>query len=320
MTGIFRCGHVAVVGRTNAGKSTLLNHLVGEKVAIVSPTPQTTRTLIIGVVNRPGVQVVFVDTPGFHKPQHSLNRRMMRQAEGSLEGVDAAVVVIDAAGSPGRGDDYVLDRVRRADVPFVVALNKIDRLSNKADLLPMMQHASDAGPVAVVPIAARDGSGVEELLGVLMPLMPEAPAIYPADITTDQSERFMLAELIREKILLATREEIPHASTVLIESVEEKPRKGKPPMLVVAARLVAEKENQKAILIGKGGSMLKRIGIAAREDIEKQLGVSCHLSLQVGLHARWRDDDAMLDSLLAGTRALIMADRLEDGLPSGEEE
>ncbi len=320
MSAAFRCGHVAVVGRTNAGKSTLINQLVGEKVAIVSPTPQTTRTIVIGVVNRPGAQVVLVDTPGFHKPQHELNRRMMREAEGSLEGVDATIVVVDAAGSPGRGDDYVLDRVRQAGMPFVVALNKIDRLSNKAQLLPLMERLWELGPKAIVPLSARDGSGVPELLTEILALLPESPAIYPADITTDQTERFMVAELIREKILLATREEIPHASTVIIEGVQEKARRGAPPVLVVNARLLAEKENQKAILIGKGGEMLKRIGTAARLDIEQQLGIKCHLSLQVGLHAKWRDDHAMLDRMLAGTRALIAADGHDLPGPDQEDE
>jgi GTP-binding protein Era len=312
-----RCGHVAIVGRTNAGKSSLVNRLVGEKVAIVSPAPQTTRTCIIGACNRPGAQVVLVDTPGFHTPQHELNRRMVEEATHVLSGVDALVVVIDAAGDPGRGDDYVLARVKDSGTPFVVALNKIDTLKRKTDLLPMMERYHETGASAIVPVSAMTGDGVEPLLAEVVKLLPEGPAVYPTDIRTDQSERFFVAELIREKVLLATREEIPHATFVVVDDVEEKPREEGPPVLVIEARLLVEKENQKAILIGKGGSMLRRIGTAARQDIEAQLGVRCHLALVVGVHPRWREDGALLDSLLVPTRS---TDAILGSLPKMEEE
>lgn len=313
MTAPFRCGHVAIVGRTNAGKSTLVNRLVGEKISIVSPTPQTTRTIVVGVCNRPGAQVLLVDTPGFHKPQHEMNRRMMREAEGALEGVDAVIVLVDASDRPGRGDDYVLQRAREAGPPWVVALNKVDRMSRKSELLPLIEKYHALGPAAVVPISAADGMGVEDLLGEVIKLLPESPALHPPDITTDQTERFLVSELIREKILLATREEIPHATTVIVESMEDKPRAEGPGVLVVQARLLAEKENQKAILIGKGGAMLKKIGTAAREEIEKLLGVRCHLSLQVGLHPRWREDEGLLEEMFAGSRAILTEpDHLRD--------
>jgi GTP-binding protein Era len=315
MSGDFRCGHVAVVGRTNAGKSTLVNRLVGEKISIVSPTPQTTRTIVVGVRNEPGAQLVLVDTPGFHKPQHELNRRMMREAEGALEGVDAIVVLVDAADNPGRGDDFVLQRVRDAGPPFIIALNKVDRMSRKGELLPLIEKYWELGPAAVIPISSQTGLGVDDLVAECVKLLPESPAIYPADITTDQTERFLVAELIREKILLATREEIPHATTVLIESMEDKRRPEGKDVLVVEARLVTEKENQKAILIGKGGTMLKRIGTAARQEIEELLGVRCHLSLLVGLHPKWREDEGMLEEMFAGSRALVT----EPDLPSEDE-
>jgi GTPase len=320
MSGDFRCGHVAVVGRTNAGKSTLVNRLVGEKVAIVSPTPQTTRTIVVGMRNEPGAQIVLVDTPGFHKPQHELNRRMMREAEGALHGVDAIVAVVDAADDPGRGDDFVLRSVKEAGPPFVIALNKVDRMSRKGELLPLIERYWELGPAAVVPISAQTGLGVDDLAAEIVKLLPEAPAIYPVDITTDQTERFLVAELIREKILLATREEIPHATTVIVESIEEKTRPEGKGVLVVEARLLAEKENQKAILIGKGGAMLKRIGTAAREDIESLLGVRCHLSLLVGLHPRWREDEGLLDQMFAGSRALMTEpDDLAEDADAGDD-
>lgn len=316
----FRCGHVAIVGRTNAGKSTLVNRLVGEKISIVSPTAQTTRTIVVGACNRPGAQVLLVDTPGFHKPQHELNRRMMREAEGALEGVDAIVAMVDAADRPGRGDDYMLQRVRDAGPPFIIALNKVDRMGSKGELLPLIERYWELGPAAVVPISATTGLGVEDLLAEAIKLLPEAPALHPLDITTDQSERFLVSELIREKILLATREELPHATTVVVESMADRKREGGPDELVVEARLLAEKENQKAILIGKGGAMLKRIGMAARLEIESLLGVRCHLMLQVGVHPRWRDDDRMLDEMFAGTRAILTEPDVLDGDHDGDDD
>lgn len=333
MSDTIRCGHVAVVGRTNTGKSTLLNRIVGEKIAIVSPTPQTTRNTIIGLVNAyatedgrlvrhpgasdrtPVAQVVLVDTPGFHKPQHELNRRMVREAEAAMDEVEVIVALVDVSDRPGKGDDFVLQRVRAAGPPFVIALNKIDRMGRRSELLPLIQRYWELGPQAVVPISAETGDGIDELLKEVVALLPEAPPEYPLHLTTDQNEMFLVTELIREKVLLATREEIPHATTVVVESIEDRPRKGGKDVIVVTARLLVEKENQKGILIGKGGTMLKRIGMAARQDIEEQLGVTCHLDLEVGLHPHWREDDAMLDELFISTRAVFF-----DRDPPGEEE
>jgi GTP-binding protein Era len=301
----FRCGHVAIVGRTNAGKSTLVNRLVGEKVSIVSPVPQTTRNLVIGVRNEPDAQLVLVDTPGFHAPEHAMNRRMIEDATGSMSGVDVIVQLIDVSDAIGKGDAFVTSRAKGAGPPLVIALSKVDRVRPKERLLPIMERLAEEGAAAIVPISAVDGTGLEGLVAEIRERLPESPAIYPKDITTDQTERFLIAELVREKILLATRQEIPHATTVLVESVEEKIRPDGRTVLVVGARIAVEKENQKAILIGKGGSMLKRVGSDARRDIESLLNVRCHLSLEVAVMARWREDPRVLDRIFEGTRAMV---------------
>jgi len=302
----FRCGRVAVIGRTNAGKSTLLNRLVGEKVAIVSPVPQTTRHALLGVHAAEGLQVLFVDTPGVHAPQHELNRRMLEQTWGTLDGVDAVVLVLDASDRFGKGDAFALRRVRESGLPFVIALNKVDRVKPRERLLPMIERLhAEAGPHAIVPISALEGDNVERLVDELRVLLPEGPPLLPTDIASDQSERFFVAELIREKVLLATREEVPHATAVLIDAVEEKRGREGRPLLVVKASLVVEKPNQKGILIGKGGAMLKRIGTAARQDIEQLLGTACHLELFVRVSPRWRNDQRVLAEVFAEHRAPV---------------
>jgi GTP-binding protein Era len=306
--GMFRCGHVAVVGRTNAGKSTLVNRLVGEKVSIVSPVPQTTRNLILGMRNEPEMQVILVDTPGFHVPQHELNRRMLEEARGGMAGVDAVVLVIDASDHIGKGDEFAVAQVKRTDVPFVIAFNKVDLVRPKERLLPLLERFGESGAQALVPISAAEGTNLEGLMDAVRPLLPESPAIYPTDITTDQTERFLIAELIREKILLATRQEIPHASVVLIERIEEKQDRDGKPLLVVEATIGVEKENQKAILIGRGGAMLKSIGSDARRDVEAELGLHAHLALKVAVRSRWREDPSVLEMIFSGTRALITTD------------
>ena len=313
----FRCGHVAVVGRTNAGKSTLVNRLVGEKVSIVSPVPQTTRNLILGMRNEPGAQIILVDTPGFHLPQHELNRRMIDEARGGMAGVDAIILVIDASDHIGKGDEFVIEQVKRADIPFVIAFNKVDLVRPKERLLPVLERFGGIGAQALVPISATEGN-LDGLMDAIRGLLPESPAIYPTDITTDQTERFLIAELIREKILLATRQEIPHASVVLIERVEEKTDRDGKPLLVVEATIGVEKENQKAILIGRGGAMLKGIGTDARRDVESELGLRAHLALTVAVRPRWREDPSVLERIYSGTRALMSAD--EKGRPTWEEE
>lgn len=302
--GGFRCGHVAVLGRPNAGKSTLVNQLVGRKVAIVSAVPQTTRTTILGIRHEPGAQLIFVDTPGIHVPKHELNRRMVAEAYTALAAVDIAIHVIDAADRVGGGDSFVAKRIRDEGAPWIVALNKVDRVRPKERLLPLMQRFADEGAAAVVPISALDGRNLEGLLTEIRARLPEAPPTYPSDLTTDQTERFMVAELIRERVLEATREEVPHATTVLLDALEERTRPEGSTLLVVEASLVVEKENQKGILIGRGGQMLKRIGTAARAEIEERLGVSCHLGLFVKVVRRWREDRAVLSAVFSGNRGV----------------
>ncbi len=304
----FRSGRVAVMGRTNAGKSTLVNRLVGEKVAIVSPVPQTTRSVILGVLNEPDAQLVFLDTPGIHAPQYLLNRRMLEDAQGAMAGADVTLLVVDAADRPGRGDAFALQRVRDAGLPFVVALNKVDALSRKEDLLPMIERHAEAGARAVVPTSALEGTGLDGLLAELRALLPEAPPLQRRDVVSDQSRAFRVGELIREKVFLATREEVPHASTVFVESMAERAREDGRRILVVEATIAVEKENQKAIMIGRGGAMLKRIGTAARLEIESALGVSCHLSLHVVVLPRWRDDQGVLERVFSDARASATAD------------
>ena len=305
MTTPFRAGHVAIVGRTNAGKSTLVNRLVGEKVSIVSPVPQTTRNLVIGVRNEPHAQLVLVDTPGFHLPEHELNRRMIDEARGGMAGVDAVVLVIDASDRIGKGDHFVLEQVKKLGTPFVVALSKVDLVQDKQRLLPMLERFQEAGAAALVPVSAKQGLNVDALVEEVVKLLPEMPAIYPRDVTTDQTERFLVAELIREKILLATRQEVPHAAVVLVERMAEKEKRDGTPLLVVEATIAVEKENQKAILIGKQGAMLGRIGSEARKDIEAEVGMQCHLALTVAVRHRWREDAEVLDRVFSGTRAII---------------
>ena len=309
----FRCGRVAVVGRPNAGKSTLVNRLVGRKVAIVSAVPQTTRNVILGVRNEPGCQLIFIDTPGVHLPKHELNRRMVAEAYAAMEGVDAIVAVIDASARMGRGDRFVIERVQATGIPFVLLLNKADRVKPKERLLPVIAELAAGPAVAVVPASALHGQGLDGLLTELRALVPEGPAQLPLDLATDQTERFMIAELIREKVLDATREEVPHATTVLVDALRETEGAGERPRLVVDASLVVEKENQKAILIGRGGQMLKRIGTAARLDVEEQLGVSCRLNLFVKVVRKWREDRAVLAQVFEGSRGVV------PGRPSAEE-
>jgi GTP-binding protein Era len=313
VSGTFRCGRVAILGRTNAGKSTLLNRLVGEKVAIVSGTPQTTRQLITGVYNGEDAQVVFVDTPGLHKPQHLMNRRMLDQSYGAMGDVDAVLLLADAGDGIGRGDQFAISRVEDGGRPWLMALNKVDRVKPKDKLLPMIEGLQGRkGLRAVVPISAANGSGVDGLVQELVAMLPEAPALYPRDMTSDQTERFFVAELIREKVLHATKQEVPHATAIFIEEMIEEPREKGGPILMVKAALAVEKPNQKGIIIGKAGSMLKKIGTAARLDIEQQLGRRCHLDIFVKVLAHWRDNERLIGDVLADPRA--DAARLEDEL------
>ncbi|MGO9515775.1 MAG: GTPase Era [Candidatus Korobacteraceae bacterium] len=286
----FRSGFVSIIGRPNAGKSTLLNALVGEKLAIVTRKPQTTRNRIQGIVNverkgkRPSGQIVLVDTPGVHKPINSLNRRMMKEVYDALEACDLLLLIVDASEKFGAGDKFVLDIVKRSAQPCFLLLNKIDKLE-KQRLLPLIAEYEERQKFAeVIPISAMKRQGLDTLLDAVIKTLPEGPRYFPKDQVTDQPERFLVAELIREQVLLATEQEVPYATTVLIEQYEES---GK--LTRVAATIYCERDGQKAILIGKQGANLKKIGTAARLQIQKLLNTKVYLELFVKVRPGWRD-------------------------------
>jgi GTP-binding protein Era len=285
-------GFVTIVGRPNVGKSTLLNRLVGQKVAIVTEKPQTTRNRILAVANSPAAQMVFFDTPGIHKPKHEMNRRMVELAIRSLKSVDLALLVVDVTQAFGGGDEFVLERVREAGVPVVLALNKIDRI-RKPEILGIIDDYRHRHEFAeIVPLSALTGENVDALVSALERHLPEGEPLYPAETLTDLPERFFVAEIVREKILEATREEIPYSTAVVIDSWEEGDR-----LTRIEASVLVERESQKGILVGKGGSMLKRIGTAARQDIEAFLGAKVFLGLHVRVRPEWRENERLLSEL-----------------------
>ena len=289
-----RAGTVALVGRPNAGKSTLLNRLLAEKVAIVSDKPQTTRHRMVGILSAPEGQIVFHDTPGVHKPLHRLNRRMVSAATEALAEADVVCLIVDASEPFGNGDRFLLDLVARAAQPKVAVLNKIDRAS-KPKLLPRMaQYAAGADFAAVVPLSALDGDGCERLLAELWKLLPEGPPLYDPELLTVHSERFLVAERIREKVLDATREELPFTTAVLVEEWDDR---GAERALHIAAAILVERDSHKSILVGKRGEMIKKIGTAARLDLEEFLGRKLFLDLRVRHEPNWREDQRLLAEL-----------------------
>ena len=288
----FRSGFVAVLGRPNAGKSTLVNRLVGHKVAIVSAHPQTTRNRILGIVNQPSMQMVLVDTPGLHKPDSALNRQMMEEVTQALEGIDALLLMVDASAEFGPGDRYALELVRKFGGPALLLLNKVDRIE-KERLLPLIDRYQKAHDFrGIFPISALTGDGVPEMLAQLTDLLPEGEPSFPPDQFTDQPERFLAAEIVREKALLHTREEVPHALAVLVDNFEEKEK-----LIRIRATIYVEREGQKGIVIGRGGEMLKRIGTEARQELEQMLGVKIFLELFVKVQRDWRDKPGLVRQL-----------------------
>lgn len=293
-----KSGFVALIGRPNAGKSTLLNRFAGQKLAIVSDKPQTTRHRIQAVCNRPGGQFVFIDTPGIHKPMHRMNRRMVEAATGTLGEVDVIVLVVDATEPPGGGDRYVVDLLRQVQTPVIVALNKVDRV-HKPKLLPLMQRCAQAlAPRGIVPVAALTGEGVADLEAEILETLPEGDPLFPDDYLTDQTERTLAAELIREKVLHHTRDELPFTTGVVIEQFEEAEREGG--LTRIHAAILVDHDSQKPIVVGKGGSMIKRIGTEARHDLEDMLGGKVFLDLHVKVRTDWRDDERILDEMGMG--------------------
>jgi GTPase len=288
-------GFVSLIGRPNAGKSTLLNRLVGSKLAIVSNKPQTTRNRILGVRNYPDAQVVFLDTPGIHRPLHRMNVRMVEAAFDTIQEVDVVGLVVDVMEPPGKGDRFVLDRIKDAKVPIVLILNKID-LIKKTNLLPIMQQYGELGTFdEIIPVSAGTGDNVDRLERLLIDRLPEGEPQYPADYLTDQPERFFAAEIVREKVLQFTHAELPFSSAVIIDRFEEPDRPGG--LLKLYCTIVVERESQKPIILGRGGEMIKRIGVAAREDLEKFFDTKVFLDLHVRVKSEWREDEGLLDDI-----------------------
>jgi GTP-binding protein Era len=289
-----KTGFVSLVGRPNAGKSTLLNRLVGTKLAIVSDKPQTTRNRILGVRNYPDAQVVFLDTPGIHRPLHRMNVRMVDAAVETMREVDVLGLVIDVAEPPGKGDRYVLDLVKDVKAPVFLILNKVD-LIKKNRLLPLIQQYDAIGTFAeIVPVSAATGDNVDRLERAIIDRLPAGEPMYPADYLTDQPERFFAAEIVREKLLQFTHAEIPFSSAVVIDRFEEPEGSGP---LRLYCTIVVERESQKPIVVGRGGEMIKRIGTAAREELERFFETRVFLDLHVRVKSEWREDDQVLSDI-----------------------
>lgn len=287
-----KSGFVALVGRPNAGKSTLLNMLVGEKVSIVTSTPQTTRNRILGVANRPGAQVVFMDTPGIHKPLSRLNEQMMQFVRQALEERDLAVLIVDAAADFGHGDAFAVELIKQYSPKTILALNKIDMI-RKPRLLPLIdRYAKLYDWEEIFPISAKGGDGVEALLDAVIARLPEGPAYFPPETYTDQPERFLASEIIREKVIAQTRQEMPYVTAVLLEDFEEGQE-----ITRIRASIIVEKDSQKPIIIGAGGQRIKQIGTEARVDLERLLPPKVFLELFVKVEPDWRNSRSLVASL-----------------------
>ena len=288
----FRSGFVAVLGRPNAGKSTFVNQLVGQKVAIVTSRPQTTRNRILGIVNRPQSQVVLIDTPGIHRASTVLGRQMMTEVSQALEGIDLMAVMIDACSGLTAGDRLAFEHATRFRGPVFLLLNKIDRIAKPA-LLPLMESCStEFSFTEMIPISALTGDGVELALRRLIAHLPEGDPYFPQDQFTDQPERFLAAEIIREKVMTSTRQEVPHAVAVRVEAFEETEK-----LIRIRANIAVEREGQKGILIGRGGERLKAIGTDARQELEEILGVKIFLELRVKVEREWRQNARIVQQL-----------------------
>ncbi len=289
-----KAGYASLVGRPNSGKSTLLNRIIGEKIAIVSDKPQTTRNRILGVKNYPEGQIAFVDTPGIHRPLHRLNVRMVDSAVDTFREVDVIALVFDASTRPGRGDEYVSALLKDVRTPAVLVLNKIDLVA-KAKLLPLIDQTQRWHDfAAIVPVSAATGDGVDRLERVLLEQLPEGQPGYPDDYLTDQPERALVAETVREKVLQQTRAELPFSSAVVVDEFNEEDRER---LLRLYCTIFVETESQKRIVIGRGGDMIKRIGTDARRDLEAFFATKVFLDLRVKVNPDWRDNDRALDEI-----------------------
>ncbi|MFF2090314.1 GTPase Era [Paenibacillus sp. NPDC058174] len=286
----FKSGFVAIIGRPNVGKSTLMNHLIGQKIAIMSDKPQTTRNKIHGVYTTNDSQIVFLDTPGIHKPTSKLGDYMMKTAESALKEVEAALFLVDVAEGIGGGDRFIIEQLKKVNTPVFLVMNKIDKVQPE-QLLPIITQYKDLYPFAeIIPISALNGSNVETLLAQLTKYLPEGPQYYPADQVTDHPEQFVVAELVREKILHMTREEVPHSIAVGIEDM----RVQENGVVYIGAVIFVERDSQKGIIIGKKGALLKEVGKQARKDIEALLGSRTFLELWVKVKKDWRNQERVL--------------------------
>ncbi|VBB06080.1 Hypothetical protein LUCI_1295 [Lucifera butyrica] len=288
----FKSGFVAVIGRPNVGKSTLVNSLIGQKVAIMSDKPQTTRNKILCILTLPDAQILFIDTPGIHKPKHKLGELMLRAAENTLKEVDVVLFVVDATAKKGPGEQYILDRLANIHTPVILVINKIDQIA-KTEILPIIeQYSSLYSFRGIVPVSALEKNNLDAAVAEVKKYLQPGPQYYPEDMITDQPERLLIAELIREKVLHLTREEIPHAIAVDIEEIATRANEN----LYIRATIYVERESQKGIVIGAGGSLLKEIGKLARQDIENLLGSKAYLDLWVKVKKDWRNRDGILHS------------------------
>ncbi len=289
----FKSGFITLIGRTNVGKSSLLNKIAGRKVAIMSDKPQTTRNRILFVFNRENSQVIFLDTPGIHKPKHRLGEQLVQVALRTLHDVDAILFLVEAGQPPGPGDKFIMNRFQGLKTPILLIINKID-LVKREELLPLMEQYSKLYNFSeIIPVSALTGENLSSLLGTVENYLPPGPKYYPDDVVTDRPETFIMAELVREKVLQLTSQEIPHSVAVIIEGLEERPNE----IVAVRAVIYTERESQKGILIGKGGRMLKKIGEMARQEIESLLGSKIYLSLWVKVKPGWRNKEEQLWSL-----------------------
>jgi len=290
----FLSGFIAIIGRPNVGKSTLLNRILGQKIAITSSKPQTTRNRILGIHNFDGGQALFVDTPGIHKAKGKLNRFMVDQAVGACSDVDLILFLVEADDTPGGGDEYILKLLDKSSVPVFLIINKID-LVRPPQLLKLIQDYSERFDFAqIIPVSARGGDGVPQLLSATEPYLPEGPQYYPGDMLTDLPEKFIAAEMVREKIMRRTNEEIPYGVGVLVDTFEEKPEKN---LVVIQATVHVERDSHKKIIVGKGGQMIRAVGQEARKDIERLLGTRVFLELFVRVDKDWSQNERMLREL-----------------------
>jgi GTP-binding protein Era len=289
----FVSGFVAILGRPNVGKSTLLNALVGSKIAIVTDKPQTTRNRIQGVVHRPNAQIIFLDTPGIHRADTRMNQRMMAEVRQALKGCDLLLLMVDASRESGTGDQQALALVQKLTIPAFLLPNKIDLLANKESLLPLIDRYRQQHPFAeIIPISAIAADALQTLVERILAALPEGPQYFPPEYLTDQPARFLAAEIIRERVIVLTRHELPYATMVLVDRFEEKPN-----LLRIHAAVFAERPGQKAILIGARGEMMKKIGTQAREELEKRFGQKVYLELFVKVRPAWRENPRFLRAI-----------------------